>query len=666
MLKLKSIQTKQSLATGINIFLVAALFLCGAVYFISDYSFKVNRDQAAQGVDGLNLMLESTKSRMQTAAGLAATHPGLAAALTANDPAALAAVVRTLKDNGKTELLRVVNAQGQAVGGEGGGNEGRTVISQALQGSPAVAVENDGDHLLVAAAVPVKSPAGQTLGAVVAASTVSRDEAVDSIKKHFGVDCTFFIADKRVATTIVQEGKRAVGTKLDPVLADRVLNKKETFSGEANILGVPYVTYYQPLLGADQKPIGVLFAGKSQTEALKVRNAIVSSLGGGGVLVLLASIAFAVWSARKLTKPLQELEALMNTAGTGNLRVKAKVRSKDEIGRLASSFNLMIDNQADVVSAVIRGSRELSAASEQLAASSEEMSATVNEMSRNVGEVADKAVSGEEGLVEVSKVLIQLSSLIQLAKDRALSTGEGTAMTRQAADEGQATVNETVACMAEMKVKILETEELIARLNEYSSQIGVITETITSIAGQTNLLALNAAIEAARAGEAGRGFAVVAEEVRKLAEQSDQGAREVAQLLGKVTENTTTAVAAARQSRMEMEKAVGSTDAAHLALSKILKFADQMVDDVGQIISVTNDEVATSDRILQLIDELGGGIEATARIAKEVSSAADQTAGVVEGVAASAEETTSMAAEMEEVVSRFQLRFDPFKHRNHD
>ncbi|HWR41415.1 MAG TPA: methyl-accepting chemotaxis protein [Patescibacteria group bacterium] len=662
MWEIKSIQTKQWVTTGINIFLVAALLMCGAVYFISDYSLRVNRELAAQGVDGLNLMLESTQQRMQTAAGLAAVHPGLAAAMTANDPAAAAALVKALRETGKTEVLRLVNAQGQTLVGEGG-NEGQTLIKQALQGTVGTAVENDADRLLVAVAVPVKSPGGQILGTVIAATVVSRDEVVDAIKKHIGVDCTFFAGDKRVATTIVQDGKRVVGTKLDPVLADRVLNKKETFSGEANILGVPYVTYYQPLLGPDQKPIGVLFAGKSQVEARAVRNAILSSMGGGGLVVLLISIAFAIWSARKLTKPLKELEGLMNTAGTGDLRIKAPVHSADEMGRLAHSFNLMIDNQGDVVGGVIRGSRELSEASEELAASSQEMSATVTEMSRNVAQVAHKAATGEESLVEVSKVLIQLSSLIQLAKDRAVSAGEGTALTRQAAGEGQSTVTETVRCMAQMQIKIKETEDLISRLNEYSSQIGVITETITSIAGQTNLLALNAAIEAARAGEAGRGFAVVAEEVRKLAEQSDQGAREVSQLLGKVTENTTSAVDAARQSRLEMEKAVGSTDAAHVALSKILGAVEQMVDDVGQIVDVTNDEVATSDRILLLIDELGRGIEETARIAKEVAAATDQTAGVVEGVAASAEQTTSMAAEMESMVSRFKLRFNPFKHR---
>ena len=663
MLKFKSLQTKQSLSTGINILIVALLFLIGAVYFISEYSTRVNRDLAMHGVDGLNLVMESSRDRSLTAAGLAASHSELAAALAANDTAGLNAIIRTLRASSKTDILKVVNSQGQTIAGEGSGAEGRTVVTAAMQGSVVAAAESDGDRLLMVAAAPVKSASGQALGAVVAGSLLSRDDVVDGIKKHFDVDCTFFAADKRVATTIVQDGKRVVGTKLDPVLADRVINKGETFSGEANILGNPYVTYYQPLLGADKKPIGVLFAGKSKTEALQMRNAIIMSMGGGGIVVLLISIGFSVWSARRLTKPIQELEVLMGYVGDGDLRKHAQVCTADEIGRLSQSFNLMTDNQADVVATVIRGSHELGAASEELAASSQEMSATINEVARNVEQVAVKAVAGENGLVEVSKVLVQLSSLIQLAKDRAVSAGDGSSLTRRAASEGQATVAETVRCMGEMRGKILETEELIARLNEYSSQIGVITETITNIAGQTNLLALNAAIEAARAGEAGRGFAVVAEEVRKLAEQSDQGAREVAQLLGKVTENTTTAVAAARQSRMEMEKAVGSTDAAQLALRKIIEAVEQTVDDVGQIAEVTNDEVATSDKILALIDDLAKGIEETAQIAKEVATATDQTAGVVEGVAASAEEMTSMAAELQSHVARFKLRFNPFKSR---
>ena len=115
-----------------------------------------------------------------------------------------------------------------------------------------------------------------------------------------------------------------------------------------------------------------------------------------------------------------------------------------------------------------------------------------------------------------------------------------------------------------------ETEARMETLNDYSRRITTITDTITGIARQTNLLALNAAIEAARAGDAGRGFAVVADEVRILAEQSNKGAAEVAQLVQKIAENTSAAVEGIRNSRTEVDRGVTVVDGAGKALEGIL------------------------------------------------------------------------------------------------
>ena len=657
MFKFRSIQVKQSLFTGLSIAIVVVLMLSGSVYFLAEYSDKVNQENATQGLDGVNLILAGYQDKATAVAGLAAAHPGIAAALTVNDPALLDVLLKGIRESGKVDILAVFTAQGQLISAGGSapsGSDGQSVLAAAVKGTAGTAVEAAGDRMIVVSAAPLKAADGRVIGAVLAGSVFSRDEVVDSIKKRFSVDCSLFAGNNRVATTVFVDGKRVLGTKVDPVVAERVLTRGETYTGQAQVLGAPFVVAYQPVLGPGGKPVGVLSAGKSQVEALKVRNTILTTLGGLGVVILVVGIAFSIWSARKLTKPVQQLEQLMEKAGSGDLTIRAEVRSEDEIGRLTQSFNQMIGNQAGVVGAVMRASTEIGSASEELAASSEQMSATTNEVAKNMETVARDAQTGEDGLLEVSKVLVQLSALIQLAKDRAISAGEGSSTTRQAADDGQSTVAETARGMEQMRLRIAQTEETIGQLNEYSSQIGVITETITSIAGQTNLLALNAAIEAARAGEAGRGFAVVAEEVRKLAEQSDQGAREVAMLLGKVTENTAIAVAAARESRREMENVAATSESAHRALAKILTAVDQTVEDVQEIIDVTNDEVATSDKILALIDSMGRGIEETSRLSREVSRASDQTAEAVEGVAASAEQLTSMAAELQDMVSKFK------------
>ncbi|MDF2571801.1 MAG: Methyl-accepting chemotaxis protein signaling domain protein [Sporomusa sp.] len=653
---LQSIQFKQSIYTGIIILMVTALLLAGSSYFLSGYADLVNRDAAIQGVASLNLELEDCRERVSTAAALVAGRSDIVQALTTQDPAAAMRAVEGISKQGSVSFIQVMDSQGRILAGEGKPAPGQFATNIIQQGKVAAYYDAvPGQDVMSVAVVPVKAPGGRVIGAVVTGVTVSQDLFVDKIKAIHKVDVTIFAGDVRVATTVEQDGKRVTGTKLDGKIAASVLGQSQPFSGDAKILGMPYVTYYQPILGSDQKPIGVLFAGKSEVEALAVRNKSLLTMGAVGLVVFVFGVAFAAWVARKLTKPLQELEVLMQQVGQGDLTVRAVVKSKDEIGRLTQSFNLMITNQADLVGAVTRASQEIAAASEHLAASSEEMSSTVNEVASNMGRVADHVQSGELAAQTAAEVLAQLADLIAVAKERAVSAEAVSVMTSQAAATGQSTVSGTVASITEMQAKIMETEDIISKLNDYSSQIGVITETITGIAAQTNLLALNAAIEAARAGESGRGFAVVAEEVRKLAEQSSSGAQEVAALLGKVTASTAAAVAASQLSRVGMEQVVSSTGTASTALDNILAAAGETVTDIDRIMKVADDEVASSNQIVTLISSLTKGLQETAGLTREVASAAGQTAEVVETVAASAEQLTSMAAELKDMVVKFKV-----------
>ena len=652
----QSIQFKQSLYTGLIILVISVLLLAASSYFLFEYTDGVNRDAAIQGVAGLRLELEDRQERVTTAAALVAGRPDILQALVAQDPAAVQRAIAGMSSQGKVSFIQVLDSQGRNVASDGKSVTSQTIVSVAQQGQTAAYYDAiQGQGVISVAVIPVKSTGGSILGAVVSGTIVSEDAFVDSVKAVHKVDTTIFAGDVRVATTIVQDGKRVIGTKLDSNIATAVLSNNMSFTGKANILGMPYVTYYQPLPGIDQKPVGVLFAGKSEVEAVAVRNKSLLTMGAVGLVIFIAGIAFSAWVARKLTKPLQELEALMQYVGQGDLTVRAEVKSQDEIGRLTQSFNIMIANQGELVGAVMRASQEIASASEHLAASSEEMSSTVNEVAGSIGKVAGNSQSGESAAEKAAQVLVQLASLIALAKERALSAQDVSAMTSQAAANGQSTVSGTIASITAMQSKISETEELIGKLNDYSSQIGVITETITGIAAQTNLLALNAAIEAARAGEAGRGFAVVAEEVRKLAEQSSKGAQDVGALLSKVTDSTTLAVAAAQESRAGMEQVVKSTDAASSALERILTAAGETVTDINQIMKVADDEVATSNQIVALIDSLTHGLQETAGLSKDVAIAAEQTAAAVETVAASAEELTSMAAELKDMVVRFKV-----------
>lgn len=373
------------------------------------------------------------------------------------------------------------------------------------------------------------------------------------------------------------------------------------------------------------------------------------------ITAIILALSVGLFFSRLIVNPIKRLQAMTVEVGHGNLTVQEHVDSTDEIGHLTQAFNTMIEDQRKIVSTVRQAAIELAAASEQLAASSQEVSSTATEVARNVQEVAQEAESGNKAVVDTSKVLLELSSMIQIARKLAESSVRNSKNTLKTATAGSETVSEAVARMSGIKDKTVETEEQIAVLSRYSEQIGLLTDTITTIASQTNLLALNAAIEAARAGEAGRGFAVVAEEVRKLAEQSNHEAGEVAELVKKIAESTAAAVAATQHSRAEVEYGVSAVNHAGEALNNILTAVNNTVNDIDSIGNITADEVATSDKIIKLINTVASGIETTAANAEMVSASTEETTATMETIAASAEEMSAMANHLRSTVERFNV-----------
>ncbi|WP_308899104.1 methyl-accepting chemotaxis protein [Candidatus Desulfosporosinus nitrosoreducens] len=373
------------------------------------------------------------------------------------------------------------------------------------------------------------------------------------------------------------------------------------------------------------------------------------------VLVAILGILIGIFAARRITSPIKVLQGLMAQACEGNLLLKASVETSDEVGQLCESFNTMIASQLEIVKSVKNSSVDLAAASQEMAASSAEVSATAVTVSQRNQMVAQSMISASNSSTETSQVLIELSALIQIAKDKALSASAKSSTSIKTATEGKATVNVVMKSMNTIHNKTKEAEKVIGLLNEYSQKIGMINATITGIADQTNLLALNAAIEAARAGESGRGFAVVAEEVRKLAEQSNAEAMNISQLISKITENTDSAVIAMKDSLVEVEIGVEEVNKAGESLENILAAVKETVSDIDGIAKVTNDEVASSDKIVELIEAVAEIIESTNQDAQEVSTAIEETTATIETVAASSEQASAMAQNLNSLINRFKI-----------
>ena len=384
-------------------------------------------------------------------------------------------------------------------------------------------------------------------------------------------------------------------------------------------------------------------------------SAIFNSIFSFVVLAIIA-VMLAIVLASSISRPLVNLCKLMHLVGEGNLTCHILDKKNNEVGDLSLAFNRMIDSQCLIVKELQETGSHMATAAESLAASSEEVSAGGDAIVQAMNNLAREAEQGNKSTVEASQALLQLSALIQLAKMKADNAANDSQLTIVVAEEGRGKVNQSVEKMQYISEHTANISNIINELNQFSQQIGMIIDTITAIAAQTDLLALNAAIEAARAGEYGRGFAVVAEEVRKLAEQSHLGAKEITVLVGAVADKTQEAVAAITINNTHVQQGVQMAKEAGSALEQISQAVNNTVTEIKGITEVTTEEVASSEQIIALIEHLADMIETTAAHTEETAATVQQQEIAMQNISSYAEETTAMAKQLLSLEERFQTK----------
>ena len=223
------------------------------------------------------------------------------------------------------------------------------------------------------------------------------------------------------------------------------------------------------------------------------------------------------------------------------------------------------------------------------------------------------------------------------------------------ADGGIKQVDHAVSLMNDIQNDVSNTGEMIDILGHKSRQIGQIVEVITNIAGQTNLLALNAAIEAARAGEQGRGFAVVADEVRKLAEQSQTAAKEIAKIIGDIQCEITQAVQAMDKSGKEVTEGVRVVVASKVAFEIIYSDVKNMRQKVEDIVVLVNKQESGSVQVEQAINSIADSARMNSNSSQEVAAASEEQNASVQEIATAVSSLATMATQLQEVVSKFKV-----------
>ena len=374
------------------------------------------------------------------------------------------------------------------------------------------------------------------------------------------------------------------------------------------------------------------------------------------LLVAILAIFISRFISGRISRPAQEVSAAAATIAAGDLSgPDVAVTTNDEIGELGQSFNTMKANLRQVMQTIQASTEQVTTSAEGLTASAEQSAIASTQVADSITAVAQGAAGQLQAIETTSATVQTLSAGLEEAAASAHEVSDQSSRASRTAVDGAQTVSQAVKQMQSIQETVNFSASVVSKLGESSQEIGQIVDTISGIAAQTNLLALNAAIEAARAGEQGRGFAVVAEEVRHLAEQSQDAAKKITTLISEIQGDTAKAVSAMQAGTREVETGVEVVNSTGVAFNSIETIVLHVADQMKEMSTVIEHMAQGSQEIVTAVAEID-------RLSKHASSESENVAAITEEQSAAAEEIAAssqglegMAQKMQEAVSKFRL-----------
>ena len=565
-------------------------------------------------------------------------------------------------------------------------------LTESKQPYPEGTFDIDGGNagFVLMAVKPIKLNNNEVGTAIVGTLVNNNFELVDRLKDVTGVStATIFAQDWRVSTNVpyTDNQTRAIGTRVSRVVADTVLNKGQVFLGNANIIGIEYVTGYSPIYnhlqqiyGSAAEPVGIAYVGEPQTEvAQDLRRITLAGYTVGGVVLVIVVGALILAPSDKSLPRLTEF-ATQIASGKPGVRLDTPNR-RDEIGVLTKSLNEMAKNidanletrqreaeqqrqekerleqeiytlleevsdategdltvraslasmemstVADLFNAIIDNLQEIAVEAKH---STKQVGSSLKENESAIVSLAQQAIAEAE---ETRKTLSSVEQMSQSIQEVAQNAGKAAKIsddTNNTVLESSSAMDQTVDSILSLRTTVGETAKKMKRLGESSQKISQVVSLIEEIALKTNLLAINASVEASRAGEQGQGFTVVAEQVGALAEQSAAATKEIAQIVAAIQMETQEVTQAMELGTTQVVDTTRLVESTKQSLGLVLEKSQDINQLMRSISQATVSQADTSQTVTNLMQQIAQLSEASSASSKQVAQSILETAQVAQ------------------------------------